>query len=356
MRGKDDGAAEQRVKMMASQVKAASVAISGHQKELYNGLNKYGKSLEKVTGASRRRTKPKQAFRSDLSLIDSSQPFQGKEHLINRTIALHFIRQGDFELAERFMQESGEVISQNVIDEFSDLHSIRKSIWQRNLEPAIKWASQCHSQLEARHSTLEFDLHRLQFVKYFTEDDQGPAKALAYARTYFPAYGDKYLPDIQRMMTAFLYRDNLAESPYADLFYSKEPWVAVEESFVRELSSALGFSVECPLSIVINTGALALPTLMKMSVIMREKHTEWTSEGELPVEITLPNYYQFHSIFTCPVSKEQTTTANPPMLLPCGHVIAKESLARLSKGLAQKFKCPYCPMEVAPNLARQVIF
>ena len=50
------------------------------------------------------------------------------------------------------------------------------------------------------------------------------------------------------------------------------------------------------------------------------------------IEIPLPPEYRFHSVFSCPVSKEQASEVNPPMMLGCGHVIAKESLAKLSKG------------------------
>ena len=56
------------------------------------------------------------------------------------------------------------------------------------------------------------------------------------------------------------------------------------------------------------------------------------SSEDLQVEIPLPSEYKFHSIFACPVSKEQATEQNPPMLLPCGHVIARESLNRLARG------------------------
>ena len=33
--------------------------------------------------------------------------------------------------------------------------------------------------------------------------------------------------------------------------------------------------------------------------------------------------FVFHSIFACPVSKDQSTRDNPPMLLPCGHVLCR---------------------------------
>lgn len=72
------------------------------------------------------------------------------------------------------------------------------------------------------------------------------------------------------------------------------------------------------------------------------------------VEIPLPPTYHFHSIFVCPVSKEQSTDANPPMMMPCGHVIARDSMARLSKANL-RFKCPYCPVESMPGDAFRLI-
>jgi hypothetical protein len=50
------------------------------------------------------------------------------------------------------------------------------------------------------------------------------------------------------------------------------------------------------------------------------------------MEVPLPASRRYHSVFVCPVSKEQATETNPPKMLTCGHVIAQESLNRLLKG------------------------
>lgn len=50
------------------------------------------------------------------------------------------------------------------------------------------------------------------------------------------------------------------------------------------------------------------------------------------VEISpVPAENRYHSIFACPVSKEQATELNPPVMLTCGHVLARESVTRLAK-------------------------
>lgn len=44
------------------------------------------------------------------------------------------------------------------------------------------------------------------------------------------------------------------------------------------------------------------------------------------------------------------------MMLPCGHVIAQESLQRLAKGGSSvSLKCPYCPRECNLPQAKRVI-
>jgi hypothetical protein len=104
---------------------------------------------------------------------------------------------------------------------------------------------------------------------------------------------------------------------------------------------------------------LALPTLLKMASVMAGKsHGEdWASCTQLPVEIALGSEFVFHSIFACPVSRDQSTDENPPMLLPCGHVLCKMSITSLAKGsINRPFKCPYCPNETTVFNCKQLHF
>lgn len=252
--------------------------------------------------------------------------------------------------------QSGEIRNQ-FATMYHILHELKE---EYNLLPAIQWARENRHALEMRGSNLEFELCRLQFIWLFHGGKEGPASgtagpyaALEYARKEFQTFIPRYLGEVQQLVGAMAFCPNLEQSPYRAIFNNPSAWADVANTFTREFCSLLGLSADSPLYIAATAGAIALPTLYKLHTIMKTKRTEWTTQNELPVEIPLPPSYLFHSIFVCPVSKEQTTDQNPPMMMPCGHVIAQESLTRLSKG--SRFKCPYCPNESHPREARKVL-
>jgi hypothetical protein len=303
---------------------------------------------------------------------------------------MHLLREGEFDVASTFIEEAkrrpphpeptpntpnpyireswekdlaeGTFNSDELQQQFADMYHILDELRrQRNLEPAIQWAKERSDMLESRGSNLEFELARLEFIRLFNHRDaddmedhpSGPQDAFRYALQEFTGFQKRYTREIQELMGAMAYFPNLQDSPYRHIFYNDSSWEEVAHSFNREFCSLLGLSADSPLFIAATAGAIALPYLLKMQSIMKEKRTEWTTQNELPVEIPLPTPYHFHSIFVCPVSKEQTTDANPPVMMPCGHVIAQESLDKLSKGA--RFKCPYCPNESHPRDAKPVV-
>ncbi|KKK24368.1 hypothetical protein ARAM_000878 [Aspergillus rambellii] len=356
-------------------IKSSFDAINDNLKETHSGLNKYSKSLDKLF-----KDRPLPSTEHDV--------LASQDHLINRAIAMHLLREGQFSVASAFLSEItekkaarkqqendshtnamdqaatlldiDEVPSSEVRKQFHTMYYILHELKENNnLLPAIQWSRDNKDALEARGSNLEFELCRLQFVWLFHggHEQRGPTPegrhaALEYARQEFQVFLSRYLREIQQLMGAMAFCPNLQDSPYRNIFNNPSAWADVSHSFTREFCSLLGLSPDSPLYIAATAGAIALPTLLKLQTIMKAKRTEWTTEHELPVEIPLPPSYLFHSIFVCPVSKEQTTDENPPMMMPCGHVIAEESLKRLCKNT--RFKCPYCPNESHPRDARKV--
>ncbi|ORZ20489.1 CTLH/CRA C-terminal to lish motif domain-domain-containing protein [Absidia repens] len=321
--------------------KAKKLQFQRTQKDFQSALSKFGKDVDRK-------------FKQDVSVIYQPDSFAGKEHLLQRALAMHFIRQGQFDMCDNFMTEmtsshgmlpDTEDLSVNdpalvaVVDDlksqFRQMYTIIKQLGQEHkLDEAIRWAQEHRQELNGLSSSLEFNLHRLQFLQLLTA--QQPLDAISYGRQHFSQFGDKHFSEIRRLMTSTIYKD-IQSSPYAYLC-SPNLWVDVQHEFQRDFCSLLNMSAESPLYASVYVGTTALPIIMKLHKIMVAKRAEWSQQDELPVEIPMEDDLRFHSVFACP-----------------------ESLARLSKNSrygrnALRFKCPYCPSESGVDEAVQVTF
>eukprot|EP01135_Chromosphaera_perkinsii_P009413 Nk52_evm89s1737 gene=Nk52_evmTU89s1737 len=324
------------------ELKEKASKLSADHKEAHSSIARLGKTIDKQ-------------FQTDISRTTNPEAFKGKSVVLNEAIAQHLFRQGKFRVGETFLKECGMGLEEAQREPFMDMYNILEAIKREDLGPALQWACARKGVLEKKGSLLEFKLRKLQFIQLLQKGNTGDA--LRYARSNFAPFSVTHMKEIQRLMGSFLYVGRLDQSPYSD-FFDPILWSEISHSFTRDCCTLLGLSYDSPLYVSVTIGCSALPTLLKMAAVMQSNNggnsKVWNQTNELPVEIHLPNEYQYHSVFACPVSREQSTDENPPMQLPCGHVICKFSLLKLSKG--NRFKCPYCPSEQTPAQAKQVYF
>ncbi|XP_022740916.1 protein RMD5 homolog A-like [Durio zibethinus] len=313
--------------------------LEGTQKELNIVLSKYPKALEK-------------ALNPDISMAYRNIEFDS--HTVNQIIASHFYRQGMFDVGDCFVTEAGDAEEAAAMKSpFLEMYQILEAMRSRNLEPALKWAATNSNKLKENGSDLLLRLHHLQFVKILQKESRD--EALMYARTNFATFAGNHMAEIQKLMGCLLYSDRLHDSPYTHLL-SPTNWDIVAEELTRQFCNLLGQSYESPLSVTIAAGVQVLPPLVKFMTVMSWKKQEWQSMKQLPVPVELDKEFQFHSVFVCPVSKEQSTDDNPPMLMSCGHVLCKQSINKMSKNGSKTFKCPYCPSDIDAAQCRQLNF
>ncbi|TPX69058.1 hypothetical protein SpCBS45565_g02660 [Spizellomyces sp. 'palustris'] len=326
--------------LLKQKTAATSKSLSSQQEDVRRLAMRHDKTL-------------RGSFKTDLNNIWDPRAFDRKEEVMNRTIAMHFIREGRFNLAETFIQEAGLNVPEQLKEQFAEMYQILEAMRAGQLEPAIRWAATHREELQRKSSGLEFQLLKLQFMKFLTNEQ--PEIALNYAKANFGRFAVSQMKEIQRLMCSFLYSNRLSDSPYADLL-DPHAWIDIQHRFTRDFCQLLGLSSDSPLYVSVMVGTLALPTIIKMSSIMKDKSgLEWSQAGELPVEIPLLSSQRYHSVFACPVSKEQSTEENPPMMMACGHVICKCCLDRLGKGSQNtRFKCPYCPTESTAGQANRI--
>ncbi|KAK3008607.1 hypothetical protein RJ639_014349 [Escallonia herrerae] len=313
--------------------------LEGTQKELNIALSKYPKLLEK-------------SFSPDISKAHRNIDFD--VHTVNHIIAGHFYREGLFDLGDCFVDEAGEPEAADKKSPFLEMYHILEAMRSLDLEPALTWAGVNHEKLEQNGSDIELKLHRLQFMEILQKS--GRDEALKYARTFLAPFASKHMAEIQKLMACLLWAGRLDSSPYFELL-SPTHWDKLSEVLARQFCNLIGQSYESPLSVTIAAGVQGLPTLLKLMSVMTGKKQEWQSMKQLPVPVDLDREFQFHSIFVCPVSRDQASDENPPMLLSCGHVLCKQSITKLSKNNSTRpFKCPYCPFEVQVAQCRQLYF
>ncbi|KAL6573102.1 hypothetical protein OROHE_002578 [Orobanche hederae] len=313
--------------------------LEGTQKELNIALSKYPKLLERT-------------FIPDIS--KAYRNIDLDKHTVNQIIASHFYREGQFDLGDCFIRESKEPEATTNKSPFLEMFQILEAMKSRKLNPAIKWATTNHERLKQNKSDIELKLHRLQFLEILQKD--GRDEALKYARAFLSPFAAKHMSEIQKLMACLLWVGRLDSSPYTE-FLSSVHWDSLSEELRRQFCNLIGQSYESPLSVTIAAGVQGLPTLLKLVNVMTGKKQEWQSMKQLPVPVDLDREFQFHSIFVCPVSRDQVSEDNPAMLLPCGHVLCKQSITKLSKNnITRPFKCPYCPTEVEAGQCRQLYF
>lgn len=308
------------------------------QKELNISLSKYPRLLEK-------------SFVPDISKAYRNVDFDF--HTVNQIILNHFYRQGLFDLGDCFINESNELEPTTLKTQFLKMYQILDAMKSRNLDPALHWVSANREKLKQNDLNLEMKLHRLQFVEILQKGNR--AEALNYARTYLAPFASIHMDEIQKLMACLLWAGRLESSPYAELM-APSHWEKIAVELAWQFCNLLGQSYESPLSVAIAAGVEGLPTLLKLANVMAGKRQEWLMMKQLPVPVDLGREFQFHSVFVCPVSRDQGSEENPPMLMPCGHVLCKQSIMKLSKSSTRTFKCPYCPHEATVAVCRQLHF
>ncbi|KAG6889307.1 hypothetical protein C0995_001963 [Termitomyces sp. Mi166 len=275
---------EETLKQLSQAIEAKKKDVDDRQKEIYSSISRLGKVLDKV----------------------------------NRPLGW----------------ESGIDISSELRTQFVELYEILKLLRRQDIGSALEWTKKNRTFLQSRSSPLEFYLHRSQYIRLLLScHPPDPLPALAYANANLRGFYDDHPIEVNRLMgcIAYLPLSKLQISPYADLA-SPSLHFELEPLFAKEYCASLGMSRQVPLRVAGDIGGGgALARIEKGRKVMRERKSEWSQTDELPIEIPLPPENRYHSIFACPVSKEQATEQNPPMMMQCGHVIAKDSLHKLSK-------------------------
>lgn len=262
-------------------------------------------------------------------------------------------------IAEELIKEANLKIDQKELIKFDEVDGILTSLRKKDAGPALKWAIKNRKRLRELNSPLEFKIHRINIIDLYKQGIEKQHDIIQYARENLQHLDPIYNLDIQHLMGGIIYlKTGIENSPYKS-FLDPINHNEIEDIFVSNACALLDLSVRSPISVAVDAGCVALPALLNINQILSNQGVQnvWQLRDELPVEIDLGRKLQFHSTFSCPILKQQSTESNPPMKLVCGHVISRDALHKLSgSSNASKLKCPYCPVEQNVNDAMQIYF
>jgi len=353
-----------------NRIKDSAAKIASEHKDIHGSVSKVGKAIDKNFIADLSSVHNQHVFPPFASNHTEAPPAhinpqhqhagenEGREKtkLLNQVVCEHFFRQGMLDITDSLISEADLEIDESQKAPFIKINCILEALKKRDLGPALGWAKENRDRLASTGSALEFRLHRLQFTELIKQGHTKQTQALAYAKN-FAAFANTHAKELQALMGSLLYlRYGIENSPYSHLL-DPVHWAEIQDIFTRDACSLLGLSVESPLSVSTRAGCTALPALLNIKQVMaaRQCTDVWSAKDELPIEIDLGKDCRYHSIFACPILRQQTTRNNPPVRLICGHVISKDALNKLSNG-NNRLKCPYCPVEQNPADARQIYF
>lgn len=334
-----------QIQKSKEQIKDFIKKYSDKHKDLHGFISKIGKVIDKNFIAE-------YGNLPQTNVIDTPD----KKILLHQVICENLFRTGRIDVSDILIQEASlnESESESKKKPFIKINHIIQKIREKDVQPALEWCQSNSEKLKQINSPLEFNLHRLNFLKLVQQGSIKQSEALKYSRN-FTSFAVKCQKEIQRLMGSLLYiNTGLKNSPYSS-YLNPDLWDDIEEEFIKSSCKLLGLSIECPLSIAVKAGCKALPALINIVQVMQQTQVgHILSKDELPIEIDIGQNYRYHSIFACPILRQQSTDLNPPMKLICGHVISKDALNKLNS--TGKLKCPYCPIEQAPGDAKQMYF
>lgn len=329
---------------LANSVKQSVFQMSTDHRELHATVSRVGKSIDRHFIGDYASVAPKAESFCSIS----------KRPIMDQAIAQHLFRQGLEEIGDTFVSEANVTGVERTCS-FASVQRCATALSEGDPEPALDWAEKRMHDLQ--HSPLPFTLHRMYALKLGRE--KGVGAAIEYARAQFPAHAARHERQLQAAVCALAWCSpgaGPAPPHYTHLLDPKALGAEAAELFVREACALLRLAPLSPLAGAAGAGARVLPALHDIRTKMSHPHViaAW-SDDELPFEVDLGEEEGgYHSVFACPILRQQATEQNPPMRLLCGHVISRDALNKLTMG--PKLKCPYCPMEQSPAEARQIYF
>lgn len=314
-----------------------------------------------------------------------------RQHELLQQQQIH-LQQEEQRMALQALSAATSAASQTPSEQLASGTSARSQHWQRHQQRIVQ-----ERQLTADLHELAFHLHRVRYLQLLLAANTGSSATVSttgaapasspidYARANFAAFtGGQYDAAIQQLSALVFF----PPAPAALTALLAAHCSTVEQQFTALWHRAChrGAPRTSPALLSLLATDRALPQLLRYNAVMRKAQqnadillaaaggsgsNSSSNEATAPginsssngaaasngdderrslLELDVGPAFQYHSTFVCPVTREQGSASNPPVMLKCGHLISTSAMERIVRQLrmTRKFKCPTCPREQTP--------
>nr|GEU43237.1 protein RMD5 homolog A [Tanacetum cinerariifolium] len=236
--------------------------------EIHESCTKYQEILGKL-------------FDNDVSKAYADVDFDYKT--INQIIISSLYHDGRFHIADVFLQESQVTDNVSLRTQFTRMRYIIKALRARELEPALTGVLVNREKINRNGSKLVFDLHRFQYLEIVQKGNK--SDAMNYFNVHLKPFSSNRSTEVMKLMGSLLWCGKLETSPYSKLL-SPDKWDDLVKELTKQFCNLMGVSLKNPLSVTLEAGAQALPTLLKDGAMEIELGNE-CSEANPPDTVFL---------------------------------------------------------------------
>ncbi|XP_050399540.1 E3 ubiquitin-protein transferase MAEA [Patella vulgata] len=271
------------------------------------------------------------------NLPDSAKPLWHKKRL-DRMIVEFFLRKGYYNSALKLAKHS-EIEELTNIDLFLTSKEVEESLMKHETSPCLAWCHDNKSKLRKMRSTLEFNVHKQEFIELVRNNNR--IEAVRHARKYFSNADTVQMQDVQKVMGLLAFPSDTQIFPYKELFDPGRWHILVlqfrEENFkLHQLNSTSVFTA----ALHAGLSSLKTPHCYKKDGDGKSSDCPVCSRHLNEIAKPLPYAHCANSRLICAISGCPLNENNPPMILPNGYVYGFSALATMATENDGRVVCP----------------
>lgn len=243
---------------------------------------------------------------------------------LDRVLVDYMLRAGLYASGDKLAKsERIELLVDSTI--FRDARHVIQALRRRDCSAALKWCNDNRRRLAKTNSSLEFKLHRQEYIEFARAGNK--MRAIEYGRRWNSgaSHSEERQAEIERIYGLLAFQPDTLIQPYKGL-YSEERWTELEETFKQENYKLHGLTGESTLEILLKAGLASLKTRKCGTDKDRKSNCPTCTEPYLSLSKNLPHSQHVNSILVCAISGEIMDENNPPMALPNGNVYSYNAL------------------------------